>query len=823
MKTILHLLRLALALAFTLSPLHAAPPPGILNHQGRIAVSGANYTGTGHFKFALVDAAGTTTLWSNNNSSAGGGQPTVAVPVVVSQGHYALGLGDTALANMTVAIPASVFTGNADVRLRVWFATAVAGPFEQLTPDRRITATGYALTAGAVADPSFVGTTGNTPLDLSVNNQRAFRLQPTTSFLSPLTPNLVGGFSGNSIASEARGAVIAGGGGAGFANTITEGGSFAFLGGGISNTASGFKSVLGGGESNVADGQLATVPGGAANTASGFVSFAAGFRAKAIHTGAFVWADAQSLDFTSTAANQFLIRAAGGVGINKDNPAVALDVNGTVRATAFQGMGAPLLFATTDNQPLDFSVNGLRAFRLQPGNTNGAGTPNLIGGDAANSIEAAAHGSVIAGGGAGGANSVTAFSDNATIGGGKNNTASNNDTVIGGGANNIASGPAATVGGGNTNTASGAFATVPGGQNNTADGFHSFAAGQQAKAIHDGAFVWADSQNAEFASTAVNQFNVRAAGGARLFTGGTGLRLDTDTVVFSGSSQTARFGDAANVDFNPLTSLNGLLIEQGNSESSGIFFDGDSITMWSPGDNGRLFRILDEDAMAGGAVAAERFYVDGTGGIFSAGGASIAGNVSIGTPSSVARLVVTGTLSGDPEASHFQVRAAAGKLFEVFTTSANVTGFCRLGGGTAFKLGGGSWSVESDARLKKNVADLHGSLDRLLRLRSVSFEYLDPAKGVGPGPQIGFIAQEVREVLPQWVTAGPDGMLAVGVTGFESLTVDALRELRAEKDRQIAELKDENTALKQRLDRLERAVAALPPPPAAPVAVLGNQ
>jgi len=117
------------------------------------------------------------------------------------------------------------------------------------------------------------------------------------------------------------------------------------------------------------------------------------------------------------------------------------------------------------------------------------------------------------------------------------------------------------------------------------------------------------------------------------------------------------------------------------------------------------------------------------------------------------------------------------------------------------------WSVTSDARLKKNIADLHGSLDRLLRLRSVSFEYKDPAKGVGPGPQIGFIAQEEREVLPQWVTEGPDGMLAVSVTGFESLTVDALRELRVEKDQQIGELKSENAELKQRLEKLEQLLA----------------
>jgi hypothetical protein len=48
---------------------------------------------------------------------------------------------------------------------------------------------------------------------------------------------------------------------------------------------------------------------------------AAGARASAIHEGTFVWADNTSIvSFVSTGANQFLIRAAGGVGIGTNNP-----------------------------------------------------------------------------------------------------------------------------------------------------------------------------------------------------------------------------------------------------------------------------------------------------------------------------------------------------------------------------------------------------------------------------------------------------------------------------------------------------------------------
>jgi len=124
----------------------AVDPPGVLNHQGRIAVSGVNYDGTGYFKFALVNADGSATYWSNDGSSTGGSEPTASVTVTVTLGHYALGLGNADLANMTT-VPASVFTDHDDAALRIWFSTDNA-TFEQLSPDRPIASAGYALSAG---------------------------------------------------------------------------------------------------------------------------------------------------------------------------------------------------------------------------------------------------------------------------------------------------------------------------------------------------------------------------------------------------------------------------------------------------------------------------------------------------------------------------------------------------------------------------------------------------------------------------------------------------------------------------------------------------
>jgi hypothetical protein len=112
--------------------------------------------------------------------------------------------------------------------------------------------------------------------------------------------------------------------------------------------------------------------------------------------------------------------------------------------------------------------------------------------------------------------------------------------------------------------------------------------------------------------------------------------------------------------------------------------------------------------------------------------------------------------------------------------------------GTAGKPGGGSWSVASDARLKKNVRPLRGALDSLCRVETVTYEYIDPQTiHELPDVRTGVIAQQVETVFPDWVEEAADGYKRVTFRGFEALTIEALRELRALKDAEIAQLRAE--------------------------------
>jgi hypothetical protein len=156
-----------------------------------------------------------------------------------------------------------------------------------------------------------------------------------------------------------------------------------------------------------------------------------------------------------------------------------------------------------------------------------SGAWSTIGGGGINKIllSTQGHSATIAGGYANLANGVWA-----AIGGGAGNTAGPAG-FVGGGWGNFATGNGSVVAGGTNNTASGAGAAIPGGLTNTASGSTSFAAGNRAKAVNDGAFVWADSQNADFASTANNQFAVRAENGVMIQGTATTLDLRGDGAI----------------------------------------------------------------------------------------------------------------------------------------------------------------------------------------------------------------------------------------------------------------------------------------------------
>lgn len=128
----------------------------------------------------------------------------------------------------------------------------------------------------------------------------------------------------------------------------------------------------------------------------------------------------------------------------------------------------------------------------------------------------------------GGGFASTAEGAGATIAGGFANVTGANYTTIGGGSGNLANKAYATVAGGWSNQASGELSMIPGGiSNSTAhQAYASFAAGEGAKAVHAGTFVWSDTLGgATLSSTGPNQFLIGADGGVGIGTNSPGSPL----------------------------------------------------------------------------------------------------------------------------------------------------------------------------------------------------------------------------------------------------------------------------------------------------------
>lgn len=424
---------------------------------------------------------------------------------------------------------------------------------------------------------------------------------------------------------------------------------------------------------------------------------------------------------------------------------------GTIPGTDFLG--------TTDNQPLEFKVGGLRALRLEP---NPQGSPNVVGGSAFNYVSNSVVGATIAGGGetfvqnftnvvtanfgavgggtgnraafvatvGGGTANVAGF-DAATVSGGFNNTASGHASAIGGGGQNTAGGGEATVSGGFTNAASADFstvgggfsnvaggnsatvsggfensatgvaATVAGGNHNVAAGDYSLAAGNSARAMHQGSFVWADDLGGFFSSTANNQFLIRAAGGV-----GIGTTAPQAPLHVAANTPQMRLEDTTFHNY------------------------------WT---------------------------------------------------------IYTEALASS---------SASGNLL-----------FLSKGGSFVYFDKAGVVHDASDRRLKRGISPVGPVLDRVLQLRPVSYR-MRCAPDNGPAT-LGFIAQEVEPLFPE-VVGEHDGMKSLAYSELIPVTVGAIQELNRkleagnrESEARIRKLETENAELNRKNEQLERRLAAL--------------
>lgn len=107
------------------------------------------------------------------------------------------------------------------------------------------------------------------------------------------------------------------------------------------------------------------------------------------------------------------------------------------------------------------------------------------------------------------------------------------------------------------------------------------------------------------------------------------------------------------------------------------------------------------------------------------------------------------------------------------------------------------WAITSDQRLKKNIVDNTVGLDAITKIKVRNFEYRLPQEVTDlpqtsainiQGVQLGAIAQELAQVLPDCVKTESTGVMSVDTTNITWHLINAVKELNATVTAQAAQI-----------------------------------
>ena len=124
--------------------------------------------------------------------------------------------------------------------------------------------------------------------------------------------------------------------------------------------------------------------------------------------------------------------------------------------------------------------------------------------------------------------------------------------------------------------------------------------------------------------------------------------------------------------------------------------------------------------------------------------------------------------------------------------------------GTVSKPGGGSWIASSDRRLKNNIRSFDLGMELIEKIKPKTFQYNGKLNLPTETEYIGVVAEELQKAAPFMVSEfeGADGetYLAVDPSAFDYILINAVKEVKAEKDKEIAALQSEIAELKEMMD-----------------------
>ena len=197
----------------------------------------------------------------------------------------------------------------------------------------------------------------------------------------------------------------------------------------------------------------------------------------------------------------------------------------------------------------------------------------------------------------------------------------------------------------------------------------------------------------------------------------------------------------------------------GTTTSGSLLWDG-SNDYWVAGPTGSEQKIFTAGATGDGLVSGSSI------------ASSAQGEVTLTTNGVAATAVDLGLqTTDDVQFDSFGVgTAASGTTGEIRATN-DITAF-----------------YSSDERLKENIADLEGALDKVNAMRGVTFDWKELSEEERKtihsheGADLGVIAQEVQAVYPELVHQRDHGYLSVDYVKLTAVLIQAVKELSAKVD-----------------------------------------